>query len=57
MNRDYRTGVRVSEQGVNNKLLNTGNIILHCEDFATKQWNNSKLTSNFLLTAAVYANV
>ena len=41
MNRDYRTGVRVSEQGVNNKLLNTGNIILHCEDFATKQWNNS----------------
>ena len=29
------------EQGVNNKLLNTGNIILHCEDFATKQWNNS----------------
>ena len=43
MNRDYRTGVRVSEQGVNNKLLNTGNIILHCEDFATKQWNNFKI--------------
>ena len=38
MNRDYRTGVRVSEQGVNNKLLNTSNIILHCEDFATKQF-------------------
>ena len=43
MNRDYRTGVRVSEQGVNNKLLNTGNIILHCEDFATKQWTILKI--------------